>query len=535
MMRERGPRMHTLLIVDDEKTTRESLAKYIPWDTLGVDTVRMAKNGQEALVLARQEPPQILLTDVRMPKMDGIELAVRMQALFPRCKIVFLSGYADKEYLKTAIQLRAVRYVEKPVEPQEVMDAVTAALRAWEAEERDREEAERLKKSYRGSAGLVREEIARALVKGERGIRDLRDVFPDAFPPFEPGASFTAAAVILRWTEHVPDREREAVRRRILSCCSSIEPFQLPSSFVGFVATDTMVVVVARRAVTPNAPGQGIFHGLLGTLRECTGDLCQVTVGVGNPAKGIENVADSFHSALQSAELDFYREEERLFFPAAGRQERFAVDPDTLAAFRASLLDGDREQAARTARALAEKARREEPIDVDSVRNAFFRLFLVAHETVHRIDPSFEEEKRYIWREIRERPRLSELTGFIQDFLDSSCGTEEESGPRSRKVLDLQRFLRAHYADAGLCLQNIADQAGLSRTYVSFLFKSATGQSINEYITRMRIDKAKELLREGKMRTHEVAAHVGYPDATYFSALFKRHVGSTPTEYRDNG
>ena len=483
--------------------------------------------------MARQEPPEVLLTDVRMPKMDGIELAVRVQALFPRCKIVFLSGYADKEYLKTAIALRAIRYVEKPVEPREVMDAVTAAVRAWEAEEQERQEAERLRRSYRGSACLVREEIARALAKGERGIRDLRDAFPDALPSFEPGTFFTAAAVILRWPEHVPDDEREALRRGILSGCTSIEPFDLPSSFVGFVAPDTLAVVVARRVVTPTATGHGIFHSLLGVMQECAGEMCEVTIGVGEPVKGLEKVPASFQSAAQSAALDFYREGDRLLFPAPGRPERFAVDPETLEGFRASLRDGDREQAARIAAAMADTARREQPIDVDSVRNAFFRLFLAAHESVHRIDPSLEEEKWYVWREIRERPRLTELTAFIRDFLDTSCGAEGE--PRSRKVLDLQRYLRAHYGDAGLCLQDIARQAGLSRTYVSFLFKSATGESISEYITRMRIDRAKELLREGRMRTHEVAAHVGYPDATYFSALFKRHVGSTPTEYRDDG
>ncbi|WP_438445454.1 response regulator transcription factor [Gorillibacterium sp. sgz5001074] len=132
--------MIRLMIVDDEKKTREGLEKHLPWRRLGIDEVRLAKSGTEALELARSHPPDILLCDVRMPRMDGIELATVIRHQLPSCKLIFLSGFADKEYLKSAIQLRALRYIEKPVDMEEVCSAITEAVTLLHREESSRHE-----------------------------------------------------------------------------------------------------------------------------------------------------------------------------------------------------------------------------------------------------------------------------------------------------------------------------------------------------------------------------------------------------------
>jgi YesN/AraC family two-component response regulator len=119
--------MITMLIVDDERIIRDSIESCIDWAARGIDIVLTAQNGVEAMNILLREPVDMLITDVRMPKMDGIELATNMRKQQPGCKLIFLSAYADKPLLKSAIHLGAISFVEKPVKLEELLQAVDTA------------------------------------------------------------------------------------------------------------------------------------------------------------------------------------------------------------------------------------------------------------------------------------------------------------------------------------------------------------------------------------------------------------------------
>lgn len=511
------------MIVDDERMTRESLAKYVAWSTVHIGSVRTARNGIEALAMAGQEPPEILLTDVRMPKMDGLELAERVKSLNPFCKIVFLSGYADKEYLKKAIHLQAISYVEKPVDLEEVKEAVRMAAAAFErdAGERRRSREER---------AVEREEITRRLVAGDGEARALLD-------SFEPHTSFTVGALRLEWSAVQAESERAKWRRKALFACSDCAPFNLSTSLLGFVETDVMAIILARRISQSQLRSANAYEELLTIAGGLAQDAFSAAVGVGAPVRGLEALPLAWTSARESLGLHFYREKEQLFFPLMGRADRFSVREEDFTGFRECLRDNDIERAMALVHEIEIAARRLQAIDIDSVRDAFFMLYLIIVETLWNRSPAgafHAEEKTYIWQEIRERKTLSALTGFILHHLWTAFGEPAARGKLSRKIREIQRFVRDNYMCAGLTLGVIAEHAALSRTYVSSLYKAATGQNVNEYLTTLRIEKAKELLLDGHRKTHEVALSVGYRDANYFSALFKKRVGRSPSAYRES-
>lgn len=117
-----------LLLVDDEAHVREGICARISWEKLGITELKTAKNGCVGLELSREFKPDIVLTDVRMPRMDGIEMAFAIREELPDCCIIFMSGYSDKEYLKSAITLKAISYVEKPMDLDELFDAIAKAV-----------------------------------------------------------------------------------------------------------------------------------------------------------------------------------------------------------------------------------------------------------------------------------------------------------------------------------------------------------------------------------------------------------------------
>lgn len=114
----------SVLIVDDEAMPRTVLQKHIPWGELSVSNVYLATDGTEAVEQARRFRPEIIISDIRMPRLNGLEMAAAVREFLPACQFIFLSGYSDKEYLKSAIKLRAVNYVEKPLDLEEITAAV---------------------------------------------------------------------------------------------------------------------------------------------------------------------------------------------------------------------------------------------------------------------------------------------------------------------------------------------------------------------------------------------------------------------------
>lgn len=139
-----------LLLVEDEMLTREGLLRSIPWEELGINEVFTAEDGEEGIERALVYEPDIVMTDVRMPSMDGITMAFEIRKKNRRCRFIFVSGYCDKEYLKSAIQLSAVNYIEKPIEIEEVIAALKQAMKQVMEQRRQEEIESEYKKQFHG-------------------------------------------------------------------------------------------------------------------------------------------------------------------------------------------------------------------------------------------------------------------------------------------------------------------------------------------------------------------------------------------------
>ncbi len=514
-----------LLIVDDEKNTRESLRELVPWHTVGVSSVRTARNGAEALALAGQDPPDVLLTDVRMPKMDGIELATRVRELFPLCQIVFLSGYADKDYLKTAIRLRAVSYIEKPIDIAEVADVVASAL-SLRREERSLLEGRR----------LAAREVASALVRPGADIGALRARFGDALPEFPAGAYLTAAVVTLAWRGEDKGQGRSEALARLLEVCAGIPPFDLPTTLVGAGGAESLLIILPRRVTEAIPSSTEPFVRLLEELQRAAPLGAALSIGIGVPVTASAGLPRSYESAAAAARRQFYEGQGRILFPRPAATGTFAADPGLYDRFRLALRDSDVGAASGIVAELRAAAQAAACDDVDSVRNAFFNLLLALLDATWermRANPLDPSQRSYVWQEIREQRTLDETARFVVSHLDGLFGGGEKIAGLPRKVIEIQRFVRGSFCDSRLSLQAIADAVALSRTYLSALFRAHTGTTVSDYVTRLRIDRARELLGDPTLKTYDVAMSVGFANAGYFATVFRKEVGCTPSEYRN--
>jgi len=175
--------MFNLLIADDERLTRQELQEYLCHSDLNIGHVYGVSNGEEALKLMKDHKVDILLCDVKMPRMDGIELATIVRRFYPECKILFLSGYSTKEFLKSAILLKAESYIEKPVDLLEIGRVLSDVIAKLEAERDKKQNEELLVSGLMETFPLVKQEITLALLSPETNAKSLKKDIPGFISP----------------------------------------------------------------------------------------------------------------------------------------------------------------------------------------------------------------------------------------------------------------------------------------------------------------------------------------------------------------
>jgi len=518
------------LLVDDEPLTLESLEAYVEWARLGIEEVRTASNGLEALDLLDGFRPDIVVSDVRMPRMNGIEFATKAKERLPDLKIIFLSGYSDKEYLKSAIHLKAVNYVEKPVK----LDELTSALLESVSQSR----AERANRTMTRTA--VRQRLLGKLMKEELAVAELRRQFGDYVPAMFDGrvrAMAVRFALLADPRSKPSDSLQNELADRLQATIKASERAGKSEIFVGFEEGDTLLCLMDADRV--DASGfKDIARELLYELNVRYGEWLTyaVGIGVGSPASG--RVRECCLSALAAVRSEFYFGPGLVFSepPPEARPDLARVAEGPFLEFRQALKSDNEELALAVVDRLTAELRAIRDPETGRVKNVFFRLLAMLVEFssgkgLASADPG--QEQSFIWREIAEIATLDGLRDYVIGNAQAVFSQIKEHSAVGARVGLIMQHIRERYADKELTTKSIAESTYLSQTYMCALFKKETGKTVNEYITEVRLDRARELLKDPRVKLYEVALSIGFTDANYFSSMFKKATGLTPSQYRD--
>ncbi len=528
--------MLNLIIVDDEKTTRDSLKDYIPWKELGIDFVTTAKNGVVALELAKCTPPDIILSDVRMPKMDGIQLAINIRALYPQCKIIFLSGYSDKEYLKSAINLKAVSYIEKPIQLEEIIAVVKESVALCIEEEQQKAQADKLNNMLNENEPLIRQEVVLELIKDNPDVTLLSEKYDDVFTSLNAFESFNVFSIFLNWNQVVDIDTKIDCKRLLLKayCTKSNDKFY---TLAGFTEDNSMILIVAKRKNNTFTNLQ-IARQLSNTLDDTYNGLFTYSIGIGTDSFNLSAMQESYYSACAAGQNQFYYDSSNIFEYSEWSGSYFELDKSVYTNFRNSLKRKDLECSTNIIKEVTTEAASKMDNDINAVKNIFFNLLLIIFEVAreqHFINKARESDKKYIWQEVDATKTLSALSKYVVSHIEAILVHTSDTDSINRKIHVIMKYVYEHYSENNLTIQTIAKNVYLSQTYLCAFFKKSTGKTLNEYITEVRIEKAKELLQDSNDKLYEIATYIGFTDANYFSTLFKKYTGCTPSEFRERG
>ena len=523
--------LYRVLLVDDEEDIREGISRKMDWLGLGFSLVGEAANGQDALELAESLRPDVILTDIKMPFMDGLELCRILTDRLPAARFVVFSGFDAFEYAKQAIQMNVVEYILKPINADELSAVLRRLKDQLDRERAERRNVELLRSRYMENLPILRELFYANLLDGR----------------IEPGTERERAArldIDLQGEEwavglaYIGSDRRDALST--LSVQKLLEESLTADRCKLSLYNDWVAVIVSLTE-------SFTIYDLIRVLdRVCTLAASYLsltlTVGVGAPCKELSGMARSAAEARTALEYRSMVGRGQVIYigdlePDGGQVLTFEeADERTLTA---AVRLGSEQEVRDAAAALAGKIREANP---SAGQYNLFLMELVTHlmKMTRRSGVGVEEVFGTGFSlpiQDSALPSLEELEGWCAEryLLLRTLIRRRQTDSAGQTVEAAKEYIRQHYAESDLSVEKLCAYLHLSSTYFSTLFKRETGTSFTAYVTTVRMEAAAEAIRGTEEKTYLIAQRCGYEDPNYFSYVFKRHFGVTPTKYRSEG
>ncbi|KFN10141.1 response regulator transcription factor [Paenibacillus macerans] len=513
--------MYQVMIVDDEPKLRTGLKTLIPWESLGYEVAAAAAGGNEALRLLQGNIPDLLIVDIRMPGMDGLQLIQEIRSLGFAPHFLILSGYADFEYARKALEFGADGYLLKPVNKEELTAKLQQLSRKLEQERRE----DWLKNGTLTKEWLVYSLLTGQLREGEDRLREMAEQAGLLWPCYE--------IVLVGLDVAEPERAEALLHFRT----------KLASAFKdggrGIVFGIAPYTVILNNGPLRSEPDR---KRLYRELRMLAGEWSgQMDAAAGGAVAELQRVGQSYKAAETLLERRFFYAPGNLLGPDTPRD--FAGIPQTG-------LRGDRMDEGELAFRLfyfadVGDAGALEPLLASALRQWAAegageteikqKLFQAANEVIRKVplelrsQPEHSLEPAAFLSGIYEQRHIRGLFDYVLRFLEKLAMSADDPD-QDQEIKRLLDFIHRHYHE-NLRLEMMAGLFNYSSAYLGQLFKKKTGEYFNAYLDKVRIQKAKELLARG-MKVYEAAERVGYANANNFYEKFKKLEGRCPSEYR---
>ena len=515
--------MMRVFLVDDEIAIRENLRNSFPWEEEGFQLVGEAPDGEMALPMIRDLEADILLTDIRMPFMDGIRLCEEVQRTMPWVERIILSGYDDFAYAQKAMSLGVQHYLLKPVTAAELKQALHKVREQIEEKRRDKEHLSALRQSISSGSRFLRDKLLASLFTDEGDpadddalLRQMRTL----------GVNLAAPCyAVIDISFDASDDERTACRAAL----SAMAEMSGGGVFTCGAPHGARALVLGDNHADTEERAYSFSNSAI-HLPELI-PLQELLFAIGETVDDYHAIRRSMKSARHVRHLQI----------AAGKKGRRIAGVDENIAPSAFLSETELSPLYERLQYAAEE-------DVESIVTEYTEsmdpalalgylrvaALLAAQRMIHEANGNPREVLPD--QEVAEalhtegEAGFHQLSGLLRRAIAFRAGSGTGFG--SSVVSQARQFLSQRYADPNLMLQDVAGEVHMSQSHFSTLFSQETGLTFTQYLTALRIGKAKELLTTTQLRSSQIAREVGYNDAHYFSYLFKKHTGMTPSDFR---
>lgn len=542
--------MLKIFLAEDEVVVRETIKRMIPWEELGFELVGEAADGEMALPLLIRQQPDLLITDIKMPFMDGLTLARLAKKEIPGLKVVILSGYDDFNYAKQAIGIGVEDYLLKPITKNALIERLSEIRSRYEHEKTQKEYYEKFQREMQAYEKNSSRDFFEALVGGSM---DMMEVYKRAE---KLGLDIVAEAYnVLIFTMNC-DEDFSGQRDEYSSWeAESLELLE------NFFAGHSSAMLFRSNIFSYGVLLKGQRETIEENTRACVDEIRKILsrqdgrrewfLAVGQSVERLSQIQKSYHTAsrafsqryLYDENILYYDEMETMEHPGGQAETEDnaylqkvdvnALNPAILQKFLSNGLQEETENFVKD----YFYAIGQEPMESLVFRNyVILNVWFSVISFIKGLGCDTNEMESADTEEVlaESGKNMESAIAYAKKMISQAIEIRDQnSGNKNRSILKTAvDFIDSHYMDEEISLNTVANVANVSSNHFSALFSQNMGQTFIEYLTTLRMNKAKELLRCTGMRSSEIAGEIGYKDAHYFSYLFKKTQGMTPSDYR---
>lgn len=540
--------MLKIFLAEDEVIVRETIKRMIPWENLGFELVGEAADGEMALPLLLRQKPDLLITDIKMPFMDGLTLAKVAKKEIPGLKVVILSGYDDFNYAKQAINIGVEDYLLKPITKNALIERLTEIRSRYEHEKTQKEYYEKFHREMQAYEKNSSRDFFEALVSGSM---DMMEIYRRSE---KLGLDIVAEAYnVLIFTMNCEEDfsgQREGYSEWEAESLELLEEF---------FSENTSAMLFRCNIFSYDVLIKGQKETIGENTRSCVSEIQRILdrkeqkrqwfVAAGEPVERLSQIQKSYYSASRAFSQRYLYDENILYYDEMASMEKKNVTEDDStylqkvdvnalnpAILQKFLSNGLLEETENFVKDYF-YAIGQEPLESLVFRNYVtlnvrFSVMSFLKEIGCDTRTLEQEDTEDVLSESSKS--LENAIAYAEKIISQAIALRDQnSGNKNRSILKTAvDFIDSHYTEEDMSLNKAANAANVSANHFSALFSQNMGQTFIEYLTNLRMNKAKEYLRCTSMRSSEIAGEIGYKDAHYFSYLFKKTQGMTPSDYR---
>ena len=494
-----------ILIVDDEATMRKGLSKFIDWESIDCTVSATACDGANAIEIIKNRPVDIVITDIKMPEIDGLGLAKYIYENHPQITVILLTGYAEFEYARTAIRYNVSHFLLKPTSKNEII----AAVKEVQVKILATKKQDSITKS---GFIFLKDQFLQDLTCSQI-TEDIQEKLEKFQIPLD--HYYIAAFQPEGNTSEINHLKEMIIHQKSNSYCFRYNNLILSVYYYG-----------ETEPVLKNC--QEIIH-----ISEHLNSM-KVSAGVSQLHHGAKEFSTAAFEAIHSLSLTFYSVSSIAVFDPQNIQTTYilsAEDTMSLYELETAVRQRDFISAASVTNTLFMKLKSNFIHETDA-KNICSHIYYLVFRVLAKYSLSLPSEN--FLAKIGSSSDIFQLENIIEQLL--TFAKKELTASEKKYSLYVQNaisYIRKHLAE-NLTLEDIAHYAHVNSSYLSRTFKKECGCSVTEYITSIRMETAEELLINSNLLSYEIAEQVGIHDSSYFSLLFKKYSGLTPTKYREN-
>lgn len=535
--------MYKLVFIEDEVLLRKSIIEKIEWEKCGFIVAGEAENGRDALDIIDYVCPDVIITDIDMPFLNGMELSKIVTEKYPMMKIVLLSGYDEFRYAQKAIELNVLEYVLKPVSSEELTKILLRIKEKIDDEIAKNKNIEALKEHYLESLPVLRLNFLSSLITEKQSKEDI--LRKAVYYNLDFNGEYFAAAVISIDKSRSNENKFNEEERTLLGygVLNTIEEIAYKTSLgIAFSHHDYIVIIMKGDEEDKEYTVNNMFKGLE-EIRQYVEKYMSatITIGVGNLCTSPSRIKQSFHEALSALEYRFVMGNNKILFiqdlePVIKKKIVFSETKEKQ--LLSSIKFGTQEEVFSVMETLFKDFAEEQTSIGD------YQIYLVEMiATIIKVSKDLNLDintifgnKFNLFVEMFKFDTIGEVKGWFKDICSKLMKLIEYRRRNSGKILieKAMDYIKENYRQSDLSLNTMSNYLHISPNYFGSTFKNETGETFVNYLLRIRMEAARNLLCSTNDKNQQISEKVGIPDQYYFSHCFKKIFNISPNEFRNS-